>query len=154
VERAPARIAELADLTEDRDWLVAMRALDLLEKLAHEHSDWVEPYKRCFVGPLADSEQWEIRLQIVRALPLFEWTPRERKRVVAILRRDVAHPQKFLRAWALDGLATFARADRRLMPFVARSLEAFERSGSKALATRARHIRSRLGHRREAPRFE
>jgi hypothetical protein len=87
-------------------------------------------------------------LQIVRALPLLSWTPRERARVVEILRRDVEHPQKFVRAWALDGLATFARDDHALMPGVMCALENFERSGSKALETRARKIRARLGERR------
>jgi hypothetical protein len=145
VEQTPARVAELADLAGDRDWLVAMRAMDLLEKLAHQHPDWVRPHKRLFIGPLADSESWEIRLQIVRALPLLSWTARERKRVIEILRRDLEHPQKFVRAWALDSLATFAGQDRGLMPVVLQSLEELERSGSKALSTRARHIRARLG---------
>jgi hypothetical protein len=144
VQKAPARISELADLAEDSDCLVAMRAMDLLEKLTHEHPDWVAPYKRLFIGSLADSERWEIRLQVVRALPLLSWTPRERKRVIEILRRNLGCPQKFVRAWALDSLATFAREDRTLMRVVLRGLNSFERSGSKALRTRARHIRQRL----------
>jgi len=145
VEKAPERIQELVDLAEDGDWLVVMRALDLLEKIAHEHPGRVQPYKRVFIGPLADSDKWEIRLQIVRTLPLLSWTSRERRRAIEILRRDLEHPQKFVRAWALDSLATFAQKDQALMPLVAQSLDAFQRSGSKALATRARHIRDRLG---------
>lgn len=39
-------VQQLAELTADKDWLVAMRALDLLEKLAQSHRDWVEPHKR------------------------------------------------------------------------------------------------------------
>lgn len=144
VRRAPARVAELAALAHDSDWLVAMRAVDLLEKLAREHPAWVQPHKRVFLGPLADAEQWEIRLQVVRVLPLLRWTPRERKRVVEILERDVNHPQKFVRAWALDGLASYAGRDDTLRDAVRRHLAAFERSGSKALATRARLIRARL----------
>lgn len=145
--RTPARVAELASLAEEQDRLVSMRALDLLEKLAREHPDWVQPHKRLFIGPLADSDAWEIRLQVVRALPLLAWTPRERKRVVEILRRDLEHPQKFVRAWALDSLATFAREDRHLLPVVFRSAEAFRRLGSKALAARARRVLDRLGRR-------
>src|SRR5262249_44257044 len=125
VEKNPPRIDELADLAKDDDWLVSMRALDLLEKLAHQHPDWGQPHKSLFVGPLADSDKWEIRLQIARALPLLEWKPRERKRVVEILRRDLEHPQKFVRAWALDSLATLAQKERALMPLVARSIHAF-----------------------------
>jgi hypothetical protein len=140
----PARIAELAALASDGDWLVAMRALDLLEKLAHTHAALVQPYKRLFIGPLADREQWEIRLQVVRALPLFSWRGAAKRRAIDILTRDVECPQTFVRAWALDSLSIFARQDRSLVPIVRRGLKAFDASGSRALAARARHIRARL----------
>lgn len=138
------RVADLASLAEDPDWLVSMRAIDVLEKLAHVHADWVQPHKQLFIGSLADSDKWEIQLQIVRALPLLSWTPRERKRVIQILRRNIEHPQKFVRAWALDSLTTFAGNDRRLVPIVKRILEEFDQSDSKALQTRARHLRTRI----------
>ena len=140
----PQRMKELAELAADPDWLVSMRALDLLEKIAHDRAELVQPHKRLFIGPLAESDKWEVRLQVVRALPLLEWAPRERARAVAILRENLEYPQTFVRAWALDGLATFAERDARLVPIVRSALGAFERSGSKALAARARHIRSRL----------
>jgi HEAT repeat protein len=144
VEGDPARVSELARLAGDRDWLVSMRAMDLLEKLAHEHADWVEPHKKLFIGPLADSDKWEVRLQVVRALPLLEWNPRQRKRVIQILRRNLDHPQKFVRAWALDGLASLARNDPALLSIVLRRITAFERSPSKALQARAHATRRRL----------
>ena len=144
VERQPSRVKELATLTRDEDWLVAQRAVDLLEKLAHEHPDWIEPHKKVFIGPLAESDKWEIRLQIVRALPLFRWTAAESKRIERILLENVAFPQTFVRAWALDSLATLATRRRRLMPAVLQHLEAFAQSSSKALQARARAIRERL----------
>jgi hypothetical protein len=147
VEQTPSLVEELAALTTDDDWLVAQRALDLLEKVAHEHPEWVEPHKKVFIGPLAESDKWEIRLQIVRALPLFRWTPAQSKRVEAIL-LDVAFPQTFVRAWALDSLATISRRRSRLAPVVQRHLRAFERSSSKALQARARNIRARLSESR------
>jgi hypothetical protein len=139
-----ARIAELVALVDDEDWLVSMRALDLLEKLAQTHTGWIAPHKRVFIGAAADSDKWETRLQIVRALPLFDWSGADERRVLKILQRDVAHPQTFVKAWALDSLATFAAKRPRLKPVVRRHLRAFERSGSKALAARARKIRERL----------
>lgn len=139
----PAHLRWLAALTEDPDALVQMRAMDLLEKLAFEHPDWVKPFKRIFLGPLADEGQWEVRLQILRALPLFTWSPRERRRALAILTRDVRHPQRFVRAWALDSLATLADDDASKQ-VLRRTLKRFERSGSKALVARARKIRARL----------
>jgi hypothetical protein len=144
VDHEPSRLRELARLTDDPDWLVAQRSLDLLEKIAHEHPASVERYKTVFIGPLAGSDKWEIRLQIVRALPLFRWTPSQAKRVERILRENVLFPQTFVRAWALDGLAALSERRPRLAPIVRRHLRAFEQSGSKALQARARAIRARL----------
>ena len=140
----PERVAEVAALAKDADWLVSLRAMDLLEKLVHTHPDWIEPHRGLFIGPLADSDQWEMHLQIVRALPWLTWSRGERHRAVAILRRDLEHPQTFVKAWALDSLARLAEYDATLMPVVRRQLTAFARSGSHALAARARNIRRRL----------
>jgi hypothetical protein len=103
----------------------------------------VAPHKRVFIGPIADSDKWEVRLQVVRALPLFDWTPVQRRRALAILRRDLDFPQTFVRAWALDSLSTLAGNDPGLRRTVRRYLAEFERSGSKALQARARQIRPR-----------
>jgi hypothetical protein len=144
IQENPALVPHLARLTDDDDWLVVQRALDLMEKLAHEHREWIEPHKTIFIGPLAESDKWEIRLQIVRALPLFTWSPAQRKRVENILVDNVSFPQTFVRAWALDSLATFAQENAELRPIVERQLREFERSESKALRARARKIRERL----------
>jgi len=95
----PNLVSEVAQLAQDSDWLVSMRAMDLFEKIAMEHPDWVEPHKKILIGALADSDKWEIHLQIVRALPLFDWAPAEQRRVIEILLRDVEHPRKFVKAF-------------------------------------------------------
>lgn len=143
-------VAELARLAQDDDRLVVMRALDLMEKLAHEHADWVQRYRGLFSGTLAEHESWEIRLQIARALPLLQWTHLERPRVLAILRRYADDPQKFVRAWAVDGLSRLAEGDAAIAATVQRHLEDFEQSDSAALKARARHIRLRLQSRDRA----
>lgn len=144
IENDPSLVGELAALTADENWLVTQRALDLMEKLAHDHPEWIEPHKKIFIGPLAQSDKWEIRLQIVRALPLFRWSPAQARRVEELLVGNVSFPQTFVRAWALDSLATLAQRKATLMPIVRRHLKDFEQSPSKALQARARHIRSRL----------
>jgi hypothetical protein len=148
VEGDPSRVKELAALTKDDDWLVAQRSLDLLEKLAHEHPEWIAPHKTVFIGPLSRSDKWEIRLQIVRALPLFNWTPAQMKRIESILLENVEFPQTFVRAWALDSLATLSLKRRALRRVVEKRLWEFENSDSAALRARARNIRERL---REQP---
>ncbi len=144
VEQEPSLVADLAALANDNDWLVSQRALDLLEKFSHDHPEWIEPHKQVFIGPLAESDKWEVRLQIVRALPLFDWPPGDLQRVKAILRENISYPQTFVKAWALDSLATLAEKDAKLKPIVRRALTAFENSRSKALQARARKIRQRI----------
>jgi hypothetical protein len=144
IERDPSLVDALVELVNDDDWLVSQRALDLLEKLSHDHPAWIERHKRIFIGPLAESDKWEVRLQVVRALPLFRWTPAQERRVEAILLENVGFPQTFVRAWALDSLATLSARRPRLRAAVERHLRAFERSSSKALQARARNIRARL----------
>jgi hypothetical protein len=157
VERRPALVGALAALTADADWLIALRALDLLEKLAHDRPEWISPVKHVFLGPLTRSDKWEVRLQIVRALPLFRWTAAQSRQVEQILIENVTFPQTFVKAWALDGLSQLVDRRPSLRPLVERHLRAFERGPSKALQARARHIRARLGDRlledgRRAPR--
>jgi hypothetical protein len=144
IEKDPSLVTELVALTTDDDWLVTQRALDLMEKLAHEHSDWIEPHKTIFIGPLAQSDKWEIRLQIVRALPLFEWSKSEMRCVEEILIENLEFPQTFVRAWALDSLATLAERNKKLAPMVRRYLFKFDQSESKALQARARSISARV----------
>jgi hypothetical protein len=143
IEARPARIAVLAALAGHANWVVAMRAFDLLEKIARAHPAWVQPH-RAVLLTAATHDQWLIRLQAVRGLPLLTWTPRERAEVVGALRANVRSAHLFVRAWSLDGLATLALGQRSLLPEVRRWLGVFERSPSAALRARARHIRARL----------
>jgi len=140
----PAWIAELVPLVDDSDWLVVMRAVDLMEKLAHQHPERIQPHRKLFIGRLAEHPSWEIRLQIARALPLLRWTPAERKRAVAILLGYAAHPQKFVKAWSVNSLSRLAVDDASLMRVVEGLIGDLEQSASPALRSRARQIRSRL----------
>jgi len=139
-----ASIGDLAALTiDEEDWLVSARALDALEKLARQRPDLVRPHRQVFLD-LAASDKWEIRLQVVRGIPLLEWTPRELTRAKAILQDNLDHPHAFVRAWALDSLATLSAQDATLRDVVARRLDEFARSPSQSLQARARLIRARL----------
>lgn len=143
IEARPARVGDLVALAGHANWVVAMRALDLLEKLTRAHPVWIQPHRAVFLRA-AESDQWLIRLQVVRALPLLNWSPKQRGAVITILRANIDFPQTFVQAWSLDGLATFAASDATLRPAVRRALTRFERSGRAALRARARQIRARL----------
>jgi hypothetical protein len=144
-----AAIADLAALAIDEEnWLVSARALDALEKIARQQPDLVRPHRKVFLDQGA-SDKWEIRLQVVRAIPLLKWKPRELERANTILVGNLDHPKTFVRAWALDSLATLSERDASLSATVERYLDSFERSSSTALQARARHIRRRRKARRQ-----
>ena len=46
IHENPALVPHLARLTDDADWLVVQRALDLMETLAHEHTEWNSKARR------------------------------------------------------------------------------------------------------------
>ena len=67
VEANPALVDEVAILTDDPDPLVVQRALDLLEKLAHHHPEWVEPHKTRFIpGAEHPEPEQDLRLPVLQ----------------------------------------------------------------------------------------
>ena len=145
-------VSAVVGLTVHADPLVAMRAFDVLEKIARVEPELLRSHRHVFLRRRPGDERWEIQLQIVRALPLLRWTARERARAKHILLQQLEHPQPFVRAWALDGLVTLAHHDHALTGVLTRNLLSFERSRSRALKARARHIRARLSRRPARPR--
>jgi hypothetical protein len=138
-------VSDLASLTTDEgDWVVSARALDALEKVAHRRPQWVRPYRQVFLQ-LSTSEHWEIRLQVVRAIPLLHWTPRELKQALDVVRANLMSTRPFVRAWALDSLAVLTANSASLSVDLEYQLDQAEQSDSKAVRARARHIRARLG---------
>lgn len=144
VEADLSRLPEIAALVDDENPLVAQRALDLLEKFARSHNALVVPHKGHFIGPLADSDRWEVRLQAVRGIPAFRWRGAQAERARQIIVESLRFPQNFVQAWAVDGLARMAERDKSLQPLLRRTLSEFERSGKRSLQARVRQIRLRL----------
>src|SRR5438477_11047512 len=71
IECDPTRVGQLAALAGDENWLIVQRVLDLLQKLAHDHAEWIEPHTKVFIGPLVANDKGETRLQSLRAQPRF-----------------------------------------------------------------------------------
>ena len=74
---APALQARTAARHATDDPVVSTRALNLLERLIRKHPGRRTRYRSVLLGPLAESEDWRIRLRAVRLLPLFDWKPDE-----------------------------------------------------------------------------
>ncbi len=88
IEQRPSRIKTLAALTANEDWLVSQRALTCWK-----------------AGARASRMGRAVQKGVHR---LFRWTAAESKRMERILLENVTFPQTFVRAWALDSLATLS----------------------------------------------
>jgi len=136
-------VKELALMLDDENPLVAMRALDLLEKVARVNPDLVQPHRRWVYE--FESDLWEVQLQLARIYPLLKWTPEQEVQVISRLQSLVGHEQLFVKAWALDSLATFSVKHPELRPEVDRLVNEFLASPHGSLKARAREIAKRLG---------
>jgi hypothetical protein len=150
VERHPSLVRAPAALTRDRDWLVAQRALDLLEKVAHDYPELVAPHKRVFLRSRTATSGKSGCRSCERCLS-FHGPRNQLHRVERILVESVSFPQTFVRAWALDSLSLLAERRPSLRAIVQRHVRVFERAESKALNARARHVRARIESWRGAP---
>ena len=145
VRHEPSRVRELVAVLEGDDAFAQMRALDLLEKLARENREWVEPCKGEFLRGWDRSDIWENRLATVRALGLFEWSGADLESALSILRRLIDDEQKFVKAWALDSFALISLGHPELKEeAVGYVMEALG-SGAKSVQARARSTAKRLG---------
>jgi hypothetical protein len=94
---------------------------------------------------------WQVRLQVVRALPLFRWSRRERRRALAILERELAHPRTLVRASAVEALAWLAAGDPALRQRIERALDELERSRRASVIAQVHRVRQRLGEAASPP---
>jgi len=94
---------------------------------------------------------WAMHLQIVRLLPRLTWTGEEYQLVLAYLFKQAEGANRFIKAWALDSLATFAQTDPTIEPRVVQMLVDAMEMGSAAIRVRARHGLARIERTRPLP---
>ncbi|HWA82439.1 MAG TPA: hypothetical protein VG820_03330 [Fimbriimonadaceae bacterium] len=88
---------------------------------------------------------WSVRMHLCRMLPRVEWPPEQYEQV-----RDYAFEQSrcdnaFVRAWALDALASFACRDATIREAVLQMISKALELGPASVRVRAREGLRRLG---------
>lgn len=140
----PDLIDEVIEAVDYPHLLVEMRALDILEKVARKDKSLLNEKKSVFLKDYSKAELWETRLQVVRALGLFEWG-RDLQKVVNLVRKYLQDENKLVYSWASDTFALLSLQDERLKE------EAVERTlknlgdERKSVAARARNTCKTLG---------
>ncbi|HVT13671.1 MAG TPA: hypothetical protein VHE55_15510 [Fimbriimonadaceae bacterium] len=96
------------------------------------------------LGLMVD-ETWSVRMHVCRMLPRVEWTPDQYPQVRDYAFEQSSNENAFVRAWALDALASFVCRDEsireRVLAMISKALE----SGPASVRVRAREGLKRLG---------
>jgi HEAT repeat protein len=87
---------------------------------------------------------WSARMHVCRMLPRLGWPADEYKLIRAFLFEQVADSNTFVRAWALDALASFACTDPSIRSKVLKMIEEALSAGPPSIRVRAREGLRRL----------
>ena len=143
LHRDPGGIPALVRATSSPSLATRRLAYETLERLAHRSPELVSPHRMCLLRSDAISGPWEVRLQMVRALPLLHWTQLEEGRVLEILRHNARDPNAFVSCWATDAFSRIAAYRPDLGAEAELLVAELEHSQHRSHQARARAIRRR-----------
>lgn len=125
-------------LSEDK--VVRMRAADAVAKITARHPEHLVPFKNTLVGPVASTDQIEVRWHVAQMLPRVHWNTTERKKVMGILREYLNDDSSIVKTFAMQAHAELARQFPELRPTVLRRLREPTATGTPAMRARGRKI--------------
>jgi len=140
----PSLFSQLFDGMLDTDPIVRMCAADAVEKVTAKHPDWLKPYKRKLLGPIAAIDQQEVRWHLAQMLPRLQLSVQQRREATNILLGYVNDESSITRTFALQALADLAKDDLRLRQEVIGLLKDATRSGTSAMKSRAKNLLKKL----------
>ncbi|MFI5386652.1 MAG: HEAT repeat domain-containing protein [Fimbriimonadales bacterium] len=89
------------------------------------------------LGLMVD-ETWSVRMHLCRMLARMKWPADEYRQILEFLFAQAVDKNAFVRAWALDALASFARTDEAIRPMVLEMISLALESGPPSVRVRAR----------------
>ncbi len=122
--------------------MIALRAKEL------ERSSRTDPtvLDRKELLAMFDCEDWSVRMHVCRMLSRVPWPPDEYPEALEFALSQARDDNAFIRAWALDALASFAMRDDSIRPTVFEMLDAAMSTGPASVRVRAREGLKRLGN--------
>jgi hypothetical protein len=121
--------------------VIALRAKELERRSRTDPS--VLDRKELLV--MLECEDWTVRMHLCRMFSRVEWTAEEYSEVLQFAQQQVKCDNTFVRAWALDALASFAVTDESIRDEVYKLLDEAISSGPPSIKVRARESLKRLG---------
>jgi HEAT repeat protein len=140
VSKKPRLFAALFKGLWSEDALVRMRAADAAEKVTRTKRELLQPYKKEFLGLMAEAEQQEVRWHLALMAPRLALSAKEQQLVIALLQEYLEDCSAIVRTHSLQGLADLAETDPSIRPIVMEILRESVRSGTAAMRARSRKL--------------
>ena len=144
VARNPTRFAELFGNLFDSDRRVRMRAADAVEKVTRDRPGLLHLWKRALLEQISALEEKEVRWHVAQMLPRLKLTAAEESAAVRILIGYLDDESSIVKTCAMQALADFAAADRRLRSEIVPLIEQLTVTGTPAMRARGRKLMKRL----------
>lgn len=148
VLKDPSLFCQLFDGMLEHDPLVRMRAADVVEKLTINHPEWLKPFKRKLLGPVAAIDQQEVRWHVAQLIPRLNLTDLQRAKAVQVLVDYLGDQSAIVRTFALQALSDLAQQDPRLRRKVASLLQEGLAEDSAAVRSRSKKLLAQMEEKR------
>ncbi len=101
--------------------------------------------KQELLALMVADDAWSVRMHLCRMLPKLTWTGEEYAEIREFVFRQAEDDNTFVRAWALDALASFACTDKSIRPKVLEMIERALSTEPPSVRVRAREGLRRIG---------
>jgi len=99
----PGLLDGLLDGLGDPDEVIRGRTADALERISAVRPDLIQPFKRELLDRVGEPDHWVVRSHLCQIVPrLGNLTPRERRRLIALMRGFLTDKSSIVKAVALD----------------------------------------------------
>jgi hypothetical protein len=118
VSTSRALFPELMKGWRSEDALVRMRAADATEKVARKIPELLPPYKKEFLGLMAEAREPELRWHLAVMVPRLPLNLKERLLATSLLSSYLKDRSSIVKTFALQGLADLTVDDTSILPGV------------------------------------
>lgn len=147
VKHDPDLFVQLIAGMTDADPLVRMRSADAVEKLSHDHPDWLQPYKVQLLGRIAEIDQQEVQWHVVAMIPRLSLNAQDRNRAMEIFKHDLdTSSSKIVQAFSMQAMFEISEDDPIIREEVVTICRDRLDNPSAAVRVRARNLLKEAEH--------
>ena len=134
----PSLLHEIIDGLRTDDFILRSRCAHTIASVGFEQPELLESYKAEFLNAFSLIEQWEVREQMSKVIPLLQLDSREMAQAETIMELYLADRSSIVRTCALQARFDLLKLDASKSDDVHRLLTEVQHTGSAAMRARSR----------------